>query len=131
MGKIIDPKKNAERIARLRKLGIQVSVVIVMLSGWLLVFNQTRPVVPPPDAQQGQQGKAGEKAPEQLGPDGKPKPQSSGSYVLPYTIVLMSIGLGLLLVTRVSNRRDRAQPEQYAEKMDVVEETPEPQGKKK
>ena len=39
----------------------------------------------------------------------------SGSYVAPYAIVLLGVGLGLLLVCRASRRRERARPESYDE----------------
>ena len=41
-----------------------------------------------------------------------------GNWVMPYALVLMGIGLGLLVVLRSSRRRDRAKPEQYAEGKD-------------
>lgn len=44
-----------------------------------------------------------------------------GSYVLPYMLVLLGIGLGLLCVCRSSGRRDRAKPEQYEEVKAVKE----------
>ncbi len=124
MGKLIDPKKSAEQLARLRSLGVKAAIVAVMLSGWLFFISQGRPVVPPETQRQAQKQ-------EQMGPDGKPKPpEPSGSYVLSYTNVLMCVGLGLLRVTRTSNRRDRARPEQYRENADLVEATPEAQEKK-
>jgi hypothetical protein len=44
------------------------------------------------------------------------KPENGGgSYIVPYTLVIVGIGLGLLLVCRSSRRRDRAKPEQYEE----------------
>ncbi len=113
MGKLI-PKKTAENMARLRKLGIQIAIVVVMLSGWLIFFSQKAPVVPPP----GQPSQQGQRA----GPGGQANPaEPAGNYVLSYFIVLMCIGLGLLVVTRASNRRDRARPEQYQEKTDMME----------
>ena len=41
--------------------------------------------------------------------------KGGGSYVLPYFLVILGVGLGLLLVCRSSHRRDRARPEQYDE----------------
>jgi hypothetical protein len=38
-----------------------------------------------------------------------------GEFVTSYALVLLAVGLGLVLVCRPSNRRDRARPEQYAE----------------
>ena len=46
------------------------------------------------------------------------KKEGSGEFVTSYALVLAGIGLGLLLVCRTSNRRDRARPEQYAESKD-------------
>jgi hypothetical protein len=125
MGKAVDPnkaKKAAEFVARLRTWGATIAIVVIAGAGWVVLFTQKPPSTPP----QGQQAAQGEKAPVVMGPDGKPKPESSGSYVLPYTLVLMCIALGLLLVTRPSNRRDRAHPEQYQERMDTMEEEAEP-----
>jgi len=53
----------------------------------------------------------------QAAPAGLPKQEDNGggSYVLPYAIVLLGIGLGMLFVCRSSNRRERAKPEQYEE----------------
>jgi hypothetical protein len=45
----------------------------------------------------------------------KTKEGEGGSYVLPYALVILGVGLGLLLVCRSSHRRDRARPEQYDE----------------
>jgi hypothetical protein len=41
--------------------------------------------------------------------------KESGEFVTSYALVLAAVGLGLLLVCRTSNRRDRARPEQYQE----------------
>jgi hypothetical protein len=120
MGKTVDPKKkDAEKLARLRSWGVKAAVVVLMLSGWLIFFSQKAPQVP--QAGQPAQGQAGQPKP----------PEPSGNYVLSYSMVVMCIGLGLLLVTRASHRRDRARPEQYQEKMDTVEEPPEAEAKKK
>jgi len=43
-----------------------------------------------------------------------------GSYVLPYAIVLLGVGLGMLFVCRSSNRRERAKPEQYEESKGTI-----------
>ncbi len=43
----------------------------------------------------------------------KKEDNGGGSYVLPYAIVLLGVGLGMLFVCRSSNRRERAKPEQY------------------
>jgi SNF family Na+-dependent transporter len=41
--------------------------------------------------------------------------EGGGDYALPYALVILGIGLGLLVVCRESGRRDRAKPEQYGE----------------
>ncbi len=48
--------------------------------------------------------------------------KEGGEFVTSYALVLAGIGLGLLLVCRTSNRRDRARPEQYAESKDTATE---------
>jgi heme/copper-type cytochrome/quinol oxidase subunit 2 len=46
----------------------------------------------------------------------KDEPQlNSTVYVMAYMIVIFGIALGMLLVCRSSNRRDRAKPEQFGE----------------
>jgi hypothetical protein len=57
----------------------------------------------------------------------KPKaeePQlNSSTYVMAYMLVIFGIALGMLMVCRSSNRRDRAKPEQFGEtKTDKPEE---------
>jgi hypothetical protein len=44
----------------------------------------------------------------------KPEP-GSGQYVMSYFLVIMGVAVGLLVVCRASNRRDRAKPEGYDE----------------
>jgi hypothetical protein len=46
---------------------------------------------------------------------GLPKKEDNGggSYVLPYFLVILGVGLGMVMVCRASNRRDRARPESY------------------
>ena len=52
----------------------------------------------------------------------KKEDNGGGSYVLPYFLVILGVGLGLLLVCRSSHRRDRARPEQYDDaKVNVTE----------
>ena len=43
-----------------------------------------------------------------------PSGAKQSAWVLPYLLVIMLIGLGLLGVLRTSQRRDRAKPETYA-----------------
>ena len=45
----------------------------------------------------------------------KVEQKKEGEYVTSYALVMLGILLGLLLVCRSSQRRDRARPEQYAE----------------
>jgi hypothetical protein len=40
---------------------------------------------------------------------------NSSTYVMAYILVIFGVALGLLLVCRSSNRRERAKPEQYGE----------------
>lgn len=40
---------------------------------------------------------------------------NGGSYVVSYSLVLVGVGLGMLVVFRASHRRDRAKPEVYDE----------------
>jgi len=41
------------------------------------------------------------------------KEKGGGSWILSYALVLLGLGLGLLVIVRSSQRRDRAKPEQY------------------
>ena len=41
------------------------------------------------------------------------KSSNTGVWVLPYTLVILSIGLGMLVVCRTSRRSDRARPQKY------------------
>ncbi len=41
------------------------------------------------------------------------EPGGAMSYLLPYFLVILSVGLGVFLVCRPSHRRDRARPEDY------------------
>jgi hypothetical protein len=45
-------------------------------------------------------------------------PGDSSSYVLPYAIVLVFVGLGVFVVCRPVHRRDRARPEEYTSLID-------------
>jgi hypothetical protein len=47
-----------------------------------------------------------------------PTPGGSSSYVLPYTIVILFVGLGMFFVCRPVHRRDRARPEEYVSVID-------------
>lgn len=40
------------------------------------------------------------------------------AWVLPYALVLFSVGLGLMMVLRSARRSDRHKPEQYAANLD-------------
>jgi hypothetical protein len=50
-------------------------------------------------------------------------------YVACYALVILGIGLGMLILCRGSNRRDRARPEEYVESA-VTQETKQAQKKK-
>ena len=47
------------------------------------------------------------------GPKGEEKPDPNSVYALPYALVILAVLLGLLVVLRASNRRDREKPEEY------------------
>ena len=47
-------------------------------------------------------------------PVNEPSGAKQSAWVLPYLLVIMLIGLGLLSVLRTSRRRDRAKPEVYS-----------------
>jgi hypothetical protein len=69
-------------------------LVLFALVGWLAVYGVA--LAQPPKKEEG------------------PSLQS-GTYVMAYILVLICIGLGMLLVCRSSNRRERARPEQFGE----------------
>jgi SNF family Na+-dependent transporter len=76
----------------LRLLGRGGKLVFFTTACWLVVHGTVLAQVPP-----------------------KKEETGGGSYVLPYMLVLLGIGLGMLCVCRSSGRRDRAKPEQYEE----------------
>lgn len=51
-------------------------------------------------------------APQSKGPPVKEEPGGQ-AWVLPYFVVLMAVGLGMLMVCRGSRRAERAKPKQY------------------
>ena len=59
---------------------------------------------------------------EMPGPRGEEKPDPNSPYALPYALVIFAVLLGLLVVLRVSNRRDREKPEEYESKDLSVED---------
>ena len=70
-------------------------IVFFALAGWLAVYGVALAQVQKPN---------------------KDEPQLNSSvYVMAYMLVLFGIALGLLLVCRSSNRRERAKPEQFGE----------------
>jgi D-alanyl-lipoteichoic acid acyltransferase DltB (MBOAT superfamily) len=70
-------------------------IAFLALAGWLAVYGVA--------LAQAQQPK-------------KDEPQlNSSTYVMAYILVLFGVALGLLLVCRSSNRRERAKPEQFGE----------------
>jgi hypothetical protein len=51
----------------------------------------------------------------QQGPLAKKEEAAGPVYVIQYALVILCVGLGLFIVCRSSNRRDRARPELYDE----------------
>ncbi len=49
-------------------------------------------------------------------PDNKPAEASVTDYMLSYVVVILGLVLGLLVVSKASNRRDRDRPAGYVEK---------------
>ena len=47
--------------------------------------------------------------------------ESGADFTLPYALVILGIGLGLLIVLHPTHRREREKPEQYQEKKVMVE----------
>ncbi len=48
-------------------------------------------------------------------PKGEPAPgEGSQTWVAPYALVMLAIGLGMLFVVHSSRRSDRAKPQEYA-----------------
>jgi hypothetical protein len=101
-------------MSRLRLLSRQARICLLAASGWLALHA----------AALGQ-------AAGQLGA----KKESSattgaGAYVMAYLLLVLAIALGMLVVCRSSNRRDRARPEVYIESS-LMEEEKKPEPKKK
>jgi hypothetical protein len=98
--------KSWRRFSQAAKTAFLVLVTSLVLGGFALAQAPAPvPGVPGP----GMPGRRG----MNLGPNAQRK--DSGEYVTSYALVLAGVGLGLLLVCRTSNRRDRARPEQYEE----------------
>ncbi|MEN6457959.1 MAG: hypothetical protein ABFC63_03450 [Thermoguttaceae bacterium] len=96
----------------LRPLCLHVKIALPTLAGWLTVgsaaFAQAFKQPPKPDATTG-----------------------TGPYVMAYILLILAIALGLVIVCRSSNRRDRARPEGFVEKSMVEQEGKKPASKGK
>jgi hypothetical protein len=78
-----------------RRIWRRGQIAFLALVGWLAVYGVALAQKP------------GEK---------KDEPQiNSATYVFAYMIVIFGVALGMLLVCRSSNRRERAKPEQFGE----------------
>ena len=84
-------------MSRLRLLSRQLKTALAALAGWLAVHA-------PALAQAAGQPVAKKDATTGAGP-----------YVMAYLLLILAIALGMLVVCRSSNRRDRARPEVYLE----------------
>ncbi len=82
-----------------QKIARRFTFYVVLASVWLLAVNSA--VAQPPPA----------KAPEAGGMD----------YTMPYAVVILGLVLGLMIVSRASNRRDRERPAGYVEKDHLTE----------
>jgi len=83
----------------LKLFGRKGMVALAALSGWLLAQG----VVLAQALKDGSMGR----------PPASRAAGDDGSYVVPYVIVLVCVGLGVLFACRSSRRRDRARPEDY------------------
>ncbi len=103
-------------MSRLGLLSRQLKIALLASAGWLTVHAAVL-------AQgAGQPAKAGANA--------NASTTGTGPYVMAYLLLIFAIALGMLVVCRSSNRRDRARPEVYAESS-LMEEEKKPQPKKK
>lgn len=113
-----EKQKKEPRLEQLRALGGRIAIVALVLSGWVFLFmsgqQTTTPQPPPPGTAPG----PGAQAP--LTPGKEPKPE--GTFVMSYTLVLLSIALGIMFVTNASKRRDRFRPPQYKAIGEISEE---------
>lgn len=108
-----------QQLQQVRVLGIRLVIVAIMVSGWLAVIN----VYYKSTQADKQLQEQAEREKERAEHGGRRRPSSrpvreeekpGDSYVMPYALALVSIAAGLMVVTRTSNRRNRAQPEQFA-----------------
>ncbi|MCX7425102.1 MAG: hypothetical protein NTW96_05670 [Planctomycetia bacterium] len=74
-------------------------LVAMAAAMWLAVYGQALAA-----------GKGKKSAPA---PDAGGAAESTHGWVLPYFLLLLAIGLGMLVVCRSSRRSDRAKPKQY------------------
>jgi heme/copper-type cytochrome/quinol oxidase subunit 2 len=80
----------------LRRFGRRAAAGLTLLVGWLAATAAWAQVKPPAK-------------------DDNAGTTASGAYVWGYMLFILGIVLGLLVVCRSANRRDRARPEEYAE----------------
>jgi hypothetical protein len=101
-------------MARLKELSMmrfdamwrKANLILFALLGWLTVQGTALGQVPAP----------------------KIEDKGGSLYVACYAMVILGVGLGMLVLCRGSNRRDRARPEEYMESA-VVQETKQAQKK--
>jgi hypothetical protein len=102
-----------KRLDELRGTAGKIAVAILTLSGWCFLFmNGTQTPVDttsPAAIRKAEEERKASGIPVGMQQDDKPE----GTFVMSYSLVLLSIGLGLMFVSGSSNRRDRAHIQQY------------------
>jgi hypothetical protein len=88
-------------MTRIKSIWRTGNLVLITLVGWLVAHGVAL-------AQRGAAGAA-----ETPTPGGGPS-----SYMLPYMITVVFIGLGIFVICRPTHRRDRARPEEYTSIID-------------
>jgi hypothetical protein len=91
-------------MATIRGLWQTARIVFFTLAGWLTLCSVAWAQLPKKDE--------------------GPKLNSS-TYVMAYMLVIFGVALGMLLVCRSSNRRERAKPEQFGESKTAAEKAAE------
>jgi hypothetical protein len=97
-----------EKLQKLRSMSGKIIIGLLVVSGWVFFFSQTPQTVAPTDKP------AAEKNDASGRPPGFGEEKTEGTFVVSYTLVLLSIGLALMFVTHPSNRRERFRPQQYS-----------------